>query len=406
MQQQKNVYWIVTIAALGYFVDIYDLILYNVIKEDSLKAIGIVGDAFKKCEHVLFNWQMFGMMLGGLLWGILGDKKGRISVLFGSILLYSLANIANGFVQNMNQYIICRFIAGIGLAGELGAGITLVSETMHKEKRGIGTMIIVSFGALGAVAASFIGKNMNWQMAYFIGGGMGLALIALRAGALESGMYKNLSKNSNTNRGNFFFLFQNKYRAVKYIQCILIGVPIWFIIGVLINLSANFVKLEGIENKVLVGQAVMFAYIGLSVGDLLSGILSQWLKSRKKVIYLYLLSSVVIILFYIFDTTNTMNEFRLKCFLLGAGTGYWALFVQVASESFGTNIRSTVTNTTPNFVRGLVVPITSGFIALKTNFVNTQQAALIVGFISLFIAFLATVLTKETFSEDLDYIEE
>lgn len=406
MQQQKNVYWIVIIAALGYFVDIYDLILYNVIKEDSLKAIGIVGDAFKQCEHVLFNWQMFGMMLGGLLWGILGDKKGRISVLFGSILLYSLANIANGFVQNMNQYIICRFIAGVGLAGELGAGITLVSETMHKEKRGIGTMIIVSFGALGAVAASLVGKSMNWQNAYFIGGGLGIALLALRAGALESGMYKNLSTNKNANRGNFFFLFKNKKRAFTYIKCILIGVPIWFIIGVLINLSASFVKIEGIENKILVGQAVMFAYIGLSAGDLLSGLLSQLFKSRKKVIYLYLLSSVIIILYYIFDTTDTMNEFRLKCFLLGAGTGYWALFVQVASESFGTNIRSTVTNTTPNFVRGLVVPITSGFIALKTSFDNTQQAALIVGSICLSIAFLATLLTKETFSEDLDYIEE
>ncbi len=406
MQQQKNVYWIVIIAALGYFVDIYDLILYNVIKEDSLASIGITGEAFKACEHVLFNWQMFGMMLGGLLWGIMGDKKGRISVLFGSILLYSLANIANGFVQSMNQYIICRFIAGIGLAGELGAGITLVSETMHKDKRGIGTMIIVSFGALGAVAASLVGKSTNWQNAYFIGGGLGIALLAMRAGALESGMYKSLSKNMSRNRGNFFFIFKNKQRTISYLKTILIGVPIWFIIGVLINLSADFVHLEGAANKELVGQAVMFAYIGLSAGDLVSGVLSQWFRSRKKVIYIYLIASVIIILFYLFEPTTSFNEFRLKCFLLGAGTGYWALFVQVASESFGTNIRSTVTNTVPNFVRGLVVPITLSFKWLKGFFESPQQAALVVGGICLLISFISISLTKETFSEDLDYIEE
>jgi len=301
-------------------------------------------------------------------------------------------------------------MAGIGLAGELGAGITLVSETMHREKRGIGTMIIVSFGALGAVAASLVGKTVPWQTAYFIGGGLGLALLALRAGALESGFYKNLSSSKNSIRGNFFFIFKNKNRALKYIKCILIGIPIWFIIGVLINLSTNFIKIEGVANKTLVSAAVMFAYIGLSAGDILSGLLSQWFKSRKKVIYLYLAASVIIILFYIFEPTTTLNEFKLKCFLLGAGTGYWALFVQVASESFGTNIRSTVTNTVPNFVRGMVVPITFGFKWLKDNFSNVQNAAhiaaIIVGGICLAIAFVAVVAMKETFSEDLDYLEE
>ncbi len=306
----------------------------------------------------------------------------------------------------MNQYIICRFIAGIGLAGELGAGITLVSETMHKDKRGIGTMIIVSFGALGAVAASLVGKSTNWQNAYFIGGGLGIALLAMRAGALESGMYKSLSKNKSRNRGNFFFILKNKQRTISYLKTILIGVPIWFIIGVLINLSADFVHLEGAANKELVGQAVMFAYIGLSAGDLVSGVLSQWFRSRKKVIYIYLIASVIIILFYLFEPTTSFNEFRLKCFLLGAGTGYWALFVQVASESFGTNIRSTVTNTVPNFVRGLVVPITLSFKWLKGFFESPQQAALVVGGICLLISFISISLMKETFSEDLDYIEE
>ncbi len=404
-ENTRNVYWIVVIAALGYFVDIYDLILYNVVKKASLESIGIIGQAFKDSEHILFNWQMFGMMLGGLLWGILGDKKGRISVLFGSILMYSLANIANGLVQNMTQYIICRFIAGIGLAGELGAGITLVSETLHKDKRGIGTMIIVSFGALGAVVASQIGAKFDWQTSYFIGGGLGLALLALRAGALESGMYKNVKAATNVKRGNIFMLFKRGETTFKYINCILIGVPIWFMIAVLINLSSDFVVLtDGFPKDKMVGQAVMYAYIGLSAGDLLSGVLSQVLKSRRKVILIYMVISASVIIYYLNTPEMTIDHFRWVCFLLGFGTGYWALFVQVASESFGTNIRSTVTNTAPNFVRGLVVPITISYKYLS-NTTNHQTSAFIVGGICLAISLIAVYFTKETFSKDLDYHE-
>lgn len=404
MNSVKQSYWIVVIAALGYFVDIYDLILFNVVKEASLSAIGITGAAYNTYEITLFNWQMFGMLLGGLIWGILGDKKGRISVLFGSILMYSLANIANGLVNNIDQYIVCRFIAGVGLAGELGAGITLVSETMPKEKRGIGTMIIVSFGALGAVAAAFIGKQFTWNTSYFIGGGLGLALLALRAGALESGMYNAVKEAHNVQRGNFLMLFKNKSRALLYLQCILIGVPIWFMIGVLINLSPRFVSIVGVPTKVMVGQAVMFTYIGLSLGDVVSGLLSQWLKSRRKVIYLYLFLSVGIISYYLMDTHPTLNGFRLNCLLLGMGTGYWALFVQVASENFGTNIRSTVTNTVPNFVRGAVVPITLSFKYLAER-TTVQNAAIIVGGICLALAIIALTYMKETFSKDLNYHE-
>lgn len=404
-ENPRNVYWIVVIAALGYFVDIYDLILYNVVKVESLKSIGIVGAEYKASEHILFNWQMFGMMLGGLIWGILGDKKGRISVLFGSILMYSLANIANGMVQNMPQYIICRFIAGVGLAGELGAGITLVSETLHKDKRGIGTMIIVSFGALGAVVASQIGGRFAWQTSYFIGGGLGLALLALRAGALESGMFKSAKAAANVQRGNLFMLFKKRSTFIKYINCILIGLPIWFMIAVLINLSPDFVVLsDGFPKEKMVGQAVMYAYLGLSAGDLLCGLLSQLLKSRRKVILIYMGISALVIFYYLTTPSMNIGHFRLITFLLGFGTGFWALFVQVASESFGTNIRSTVTNTAPNFVRGLVVPITLSYKSLEES-MSHQSAAFIVGGICLGISLLAIYFTKETFSKDLDYHE-
>ena len=399
---KNKTYLIVVIAALGYFVDIYDLILFNVVKKTILEAIGITGDAYKNYEISLFNWQMIGMLIGGLFWGILGDKKGRVSVLFGSILLYSLANIANGLVVNINQYIICRFIAGIGLAGELGAGITLVSETMPKEKRGIGSMIIVSFGALGAVFASIIGKMFDWKMAYYIGGGLGLILLTLRAGAFESGMYHNIKKSVDVKKGKFLSLFSNKKRAFLYINSILIGVPIWFMIGVLINLSPRFVS---IENKELVGIAVMYAYIGLSVGDIFSGLLSQWLKSRKKVIYIYLALSSVLILYYLNAHITDLTTFKISCLMLGIGTGYWALFVQVASENFGTNIRSTVTNTVPNFVRGFVVPITLSFKYFASLFDNNNTAALIVGGVCICLAFVALYFMDETFSKDLDYNE-
>jgi MFS family permease len=347
---------------------------------------------------------MFGMLLGGLIWGILGDKKGRVSVLFGSILMYSLANIANGFVVNIDQYIICRFIAGVGLAGELGAGITLVSETMHKEKRGIGTMIIVAFGALGAVAAAVIGKHFQWQTSYFIGGGLGLALLALRAGAFESGMYNSLKASKAVSKGNFFMLFKNRKRALLYLQCIAIGVPIWYIIGILINLSPRFVNIVGTESKTILGEAVMFTYIGLCLGDVMSGLLSQWFKSRKKVIFFYLMMSIGLVAYYLSSENISLNEFRVNCFLLGFGTGYWALFVQVASENFGTNIRSTVTNTVPNFVRGSVVLITLSFKSLAES-MEVRDAAIIVGAVCLSLALVSLFGMKETFSKDLDYHE-
>lgn len=402
--KEKNIYWIVVIAALGYFVDIYDLILFNVVKESSLTSIGITGEVYKHYEITLFNWQMFGMLLGGLLWGILGDKRGRVSVLFGSIMMYSLANVANGLVVNINQYIICRFIAGVGLAGELGAGITLVSETMHKEKRGIGTMIIVSFGALGAVAAAMVGKHFSWQSAYFIGGGLGLALLVLRAGAFESGMYNQLRTATHVSKGDFMMLFTSRKRFLLYLQCIAIGIPIWYMIGILVNLSPRFFQIQGIESRVLLGQAVMFTYIGLSAGDVISGLLSQWLKSRKKVIFLYLFFSVALVSWFLSMENPTINGFRLSCFLLGIGTGYWALFVQVASENFGTNIRSTVTNTVPNFVRGSVVPITLAFKSLAMELDN-RGAAMVVGAVCIALAIASLVFMKETFSKDLDYHE-
>ncbi len=395
----------VIISAIGYFVDIYDLIIFNVVKKRSLEAIGYVGEAFKTQEIFLFNLQMAGMLLGGILWGILGDKKGRASVLFGSILMYSLANIANAFVTNIEMYGLCRFIAGVGLAGELGAGITLVLESMDKEKRGYGTMIIVTLGALGAVVASFVGR-IDWQMAYITGGVMGLLILLLRVSSLESGMFKNM-KGKALKQGNLLVLLSSKDRLFRYLGCIVIGLPVWFVIGILINLSERFAYQIGItQGQVSVADSVLFAYLGLSFGDLLSGLFSQWFKNRRKIIFGYLFANLVLVLVFLFAREITANMFSFLCFLLGAATGYWALFVTVAAEQFGTNLRSTVANTVPNFVRGAVVPITLGYKYFESTLFDPVAAALIVGFICLALAAWCTYRVHETFGKDLDYIEE
>ncbi|REJ84882.1 MAG: MFS transporter [Bacteroidetes bacterium] len=415
---------LVVVAALGYFVDIYDLILFNVVKKESLEALGLGGVDYESNEIFLFNWQMIGMLTGGILWGVLGDKRGRLSVLFGSILMYSLANIANAFVTDMTSYAIVRFLAGLGLAGELGAGITLVVETMSKETRGYGTMLIVTFGALGAVFASLVGSEgaivagfvndifgtsfMGWQMAYIVGGVLGLLLLFLRIGTIESGMYTRLETSSHK-RGDFSILFKSRKLFWRYVSCIIIGLPIWYIVGILIALCVGLTKEMGIIGAVT-GTAIMYTYIGLSVGDLMSGLISQLFKSRKKVVIGYLIASSLLIYLFLFPFTTSLTFFYFMCFLLGTAAGYWALFVTIASEQFGTNIRSTVTNTVPNFVRGSVVPVTLLYKQLEPVFLASGTAkiysASVVGIICLILAFIGIFSIKDSFSRDLNYIEE
>jgi MFS transporter, putative metabolite:H+ symporter len=417
-----RVYLLILVAALGYFVDIYDLVLFNVVKRESLQYImqGASPLDIKNMGIFLFNMQMFGMLAGGLLWGIWGDKKGRVSVLFGSILLYSVANVANAFIFDTTWYAVVRFIAGIGLAGELGAGITLVAETLSKEKRGYGTMIIVTFGALGAVLASQVADKgqwfgsiiesltglqlMNWQVAYIIGGVLGLLLLLMRAGSLESQMFKNTDQ-ADVKRGDFMMLFRSRARFMKYLYCILVGLPIWYVIGILVALSEEQFAVDfGIAN-VSNGTAIMYAYLGLSFGDLLSGLISQMLRSRKKVVYLYLFFNLSLVLIFLFGLYGSSNStYYLMCFLLGTGTGYWAIFVTIASEQFGTNIRSTVTNTVPNFVRGAVPPITMLFRYL-VPLVGSVSSALAVGGLCLGLALWGISQLQESFDKDLDYHE-
>lgn len=402
--QKRNVTLIVLVAALGYFVDIYDLILFSVVRVKSLKDLGVADEDMLSIGASIINSQMFGMLLGGILWGILGDKKGRLSVLFGSIIVYSLANIANGFVTNVTAYTLIRFIAGVGLAGELGAGITLVTESMGKENRGYGTMIVAGVGLFGAVAAALIGGHYTWQTSYFIGGGMGLLLLLLRVGLAESGMFKEV-KESNVQRGNMIMLFNNAKRFKKYLACILIGLPLWFVVGVLITFSPEFGKALGSTDVLNAGKGIMYCYIGIAIGDVVAGFLAQLLRSRKKVMLIFLLLTAVAILVFLYAQGINAEKFIWLSLFLGFASGYWATFVTIASEQFGTNLRATVTTTVPNFVRGSVVAVTLSFQFLKGE-IGILQSAMIVGFTCVVIALIALSQLKETFHKELDYVED
>lgn len=393
----------ILVAALGYFVDIYDLLLFSIVRVKSLQSLGLHEDQVLSQGVLLLNMQMAGMLLGGIFWGILGDKRGRLSVLFGSIFMYSVANLLNGLVQNVEQYALLRLVAGIGLAGELGAGITLVSELMPRHSRGYGTAIVASVGILGAVVAAFVANLFDWRTSYFIGGGLGLVLLLLRVSLYESGMFSRL-KESSVSRGNFMMLFSNRSRSLKYLNCILIGLPIWYVVGILITFSPEFGKAFGMAVPPTAGEAVKYCYIGLSLGDLVSGFLSQRLRSRKKVVWLFLGLTTLAVGAYFSVGAQSLGHFYAICCGLGFAVGFWAVFVTMASENFGTNIRATVTTTVPNFIRGSVVPLTLAFEASKT-YLGLSGSALLLGLLTLLIAAFSLSRLEETYGRDLDFLE-
>ena len=398
---------LVVIAALGYFVDIFDLLLFGIVRVPSLETLQLDID---KVGTLIINWQMSGLLIGGILWEILGNKKGRLSVLFGSILVYSIANILCGFLPQLPHenivtiYASLRFIAGIGLAGELGAGITLVSESLPKDLRAIETSIVAGFGLLGAVAAQLsVQLASDWTIAYFIGGAMGLALLILRISISESGIYKEIAHDSSVKKGNFIMFFTNKVRFIKYIKCIFIGLPTWYCIGILAVMTNQFAPAMGIE-KLEPGKAIMWAYIGISAGDFLSGFISHYFHSRKKAILYMLLFTIIGVLLLLGGMAKTDISYYFFCTWLGFGTGYWAMFVTVGAEQFGTNIRSTAATTIPNMVRGLLPIMLLGFDSFKTS-TSVITSAFFIGIILFFLVIYATLTIPETHNTELNYNE-
>lgn len=394
----------VIVAALGYFVDIYDLLLFSIIRIPSLKSFGLDDAAIAKDGLKIINIQMMGLLVGGIFWGILGDKKGRLKVLYASIILYSLGNIANGFVQTVNQYAAVRFITGLGLAGELGAGITLVSELLSKEKRGIGTSLVAGVGLTGAVFAFFIKQHFEWRTCYFIGGGLGFLLLFLRVGVLESGMFKDVQQSS-VRKGNFLMLFSNGKRFKKYITAIFIGLPTWYVIGILVTFSKEFAVKMDMQGVVDPGKAVMFAYAAISIGDVASGFISQWMKSRKRAVLLFYVLTIIGIGWFFNLHGQPVNSLYAACALLGFATGFWAIFVTMAAEQFGTNIRATVATTVPNMVRGSLNLVSWLFVAMQAQ-QGYLKSGWITGIVVMIIGIVSLIFTEETFGKDLNYTEE
>jgi MFS family permease len=397
----------VIVAALGYFVDIYDLLLFTIVKKTSMLAVGATEATMLVDSTKVINWQMFGLLLGGIIWGVLGDKKGRLSVLFGSIILYSVANFITGFIHTVEEYAACRFVAGLGLAGELGAGITLVSELLPKNKRGIGTSLVAGIGLFGAVAAYFTFHfTEDWRLCYKIGGVLGILLLFLRISVAESGMFKQV-KEQNVSRGNFFMFFNNAKRFKKYFLAILIGLPTWYVIGILVNQSDRFGKNMFGSETIDSGRAIMFAYIAIAIGDILIGFISQYFKSRKKALLLFYVMCILSLFVFYSSWNNSDSRMYIICAALGFSTGFWAIFVTMGAEQFGTNLRATAATTIPNMVRGALPLINMLFLDLfqKAWGWSLIQSGIITGVIVMVVTLVAFYFTEETFHKDLNYTE-
>ena len=393
----------VIVSALGFFVDVYDLLLFGIIRKPSLTDLGLSPEQVLSEGELIISIQMFGLLVGGILWGILGDKKGRLKVLFGSILLYSIANILNGMVTTIPQYIILRFIAGVGLAGELGAGITLVSELLPKEKRGLAAAMIASFGILGAVTAFLLNKIFDWRTCYFIGGGLGLVLLVLRVSVHESGLYTQV-RQTNIERGNFLMFFNNRKRFIRYVRCILIGLPAWYIIGVLVTFSDQFAKEFGIPD-IDPGKAIMYLYLAIAFGDLSVGLLSQKLKSRKKSLLIFYGIAILFTTVFFLQEGGSAENFYLICAGLGYGTGFTVVYITMSAEQFGTNLRASAAISIPNMVRGALPLIILLFKFTRNIFDSYLTGGWVTGIILFAIGIVAALFMEETFGKDLDFVE-
>ena len=394
---------VVLAAGLGFFVDTFDLFLFNVYRIPSLKELGFSGTALTSAGEFLLSIQMLGMMIGGIISGIIADKKGRVTVLFGSIILYSLANILNAFVYDLNSYALIRFIAGVGLAGELGAGITLVGESMSIEKRGYGTILVATLGGLGAVTAGLVGDFLPWRTAFLVAGGLGFLLLLLRVKAMETNIFKD-SLRKEQPRGSFFHLFKSRDRIFKYIACILVGVPIWYSVGLLITLSPEL-ALEHHIDYLKLGLCFILFQVGITTGDLSSGIFSQLFRSRKKILIAYMAFAILGTILH-FILLYQSGSIYITSLLMGIGCGYLSVFVTSTSEHFGTNLRVTATATVTNFMRGAVTILIPLRIWIQEmGSFSLSHSLIFTGIIVWSLALIAVFWLPETYGRNLDYLE-
>jgi len=398
--------WItVLVAAMGYFVDVTDLWLFSNLRVASLRDLGLSDDQVTDTGALLLNSQQIGLLVGSVIWGVMGDRRGRASVMFGSIFLYSVGNILNAFVTSVPQYVALRFITGVGLAGEIGAGITLVCEILPRDKRGIGTTFVTGLGVAGAILAALMGKYLSWRTAFFVGGCLGLGLFFLRVFTHDSGLFERMSEERAIKRGSIKQLVTTPDLLVRFLSCVASGMPIYLTFSIFAVFSPEIAPALGIKESVSISDVMLCVSVGLTLGDVLAGVISQLARRRKGPLIFLVLMNFVAAVTITMGLSRSSLGYLVLVFILGLTSGYWACLITTSAEQFGTNIRATVTTMVPNFVRATAIPITILFIQVK-KYLSIQNTVLLVTFIVFSAAFWGLSRLRESFHADLDYYEE
>lgn len=411
--KEQSIALLILVASLGYFVDAYDLIIASVVRSSAIVELGLaqVGTPEHTKYAQLFEYvQSAGILLGGIIFGVYSDKKGRKKALYYSIAIYSIANILNGLLSASvpfvgTVYCILRFICGFALAAELSIGIVMISETMKAKHRGYGTMIVVSFGILGAVLAAvlfeFIG--IHWQTLYLIGGIAGVLLLIFRFSVKETNPFLDL-ENQESERGSWVMIFKNRRLLKILFNAILLGFPIYFFISIPIKFATDYGKELGLTIKGTI--PIIVFYIAMSVSDIIANYLCQLFENRKKVLYFYLgLCTISVFLLHFYPPTTPEQYFYLFSPLMGFASGYWALLITFTNEQIGTNIRSTYTTAVPNVVRSLFIPIQLLLTVLQPTF-GTSTSVFYIGVLAVILALLGLYSLKETWGKNLKFIDE
>jgi MFS family permease len=397
--------WVtVVVAALGYFVDVVDLWLFSNLRVASLQDLGLVPQEVTDVGAFLLNMQQAGLLIGSVIWGVMGDRRGRASVMFGSIFLYSIGNILNAFVTSVPQYAALRFITGVGLAGEIGAGITLVCEILPTSKRGIGTTFVTGLGVAGAILAALMGKYLSWRTAFFVGGCMGLALFVLRVLTHDSGLFERMRAEAGVRRGSLFQLVRSRDRLIRFLSCIASGMPIYLTFSIFAVFSPELAPALGIHEPIPVADVMLCVSVGLTLGDVLAGLLSQLMRKRKMPLVILVLLNCIVAVTIVSEVFSTAFAYLILVGLLGLTSGYWACLITTAAEQFGTNIRATVTTMVPNLVRATAIPITIAFVELK-SYLSIQNTVWVVTTVVFACAFWGLSHLRESFHTDLDFYE-
>lgn len=391
----------VLVVALGYYVDAYDLLVMSAVRKPSLLSLGVPESETLNIGLSLLNYQLVGLMIGGVMWGVIADKYGRKKALFGSILIYSFANIANGYINSVNMYYWLRIIAGFGLAGELGVGISLITENVAKERRTISTAIVSFFGMLGASTGGWFGSIFEWQNCFLIGGFAGLLLLLLRLKVEESVMFNEI-KDKNVSKGNIWMIIKNPKTLLTYFFCTLAGAASILFIGVFIQSTPELGKLFNLN--ITAGIALIWYYLGASVSEIIAGLLSKLLKERKAPIYIFYAISLLAITNFCVNVPNSPYFFYLNCLFLGFGLGWWSQLITLSAELFGINVRATAATSIPTFARAWNIPFSNIF---KQNIPNLGivNSAFGIGVIVVSLAIISITMVKETFENDANFIE-